>query len=143
MPASSLLKDVAGNYSPGTINRYANMLSCIFKTAKRWNIIEDTVETPKSPAADGQGKTTCLSAPTEELPLILQHGPRLSCAAPLNYLGVNTVDIAKYLGHACCSTTINIYIHSSEAFRQTACKKLNHFIREHAWHTGNIKQVKM
>ncbi len=34
-------KTLTGSYSPGTINRYANVLSCIFKTAKRWNIIED------------------------------------------------------------------------------------------------------
>ncbi|WP_276951338.1 tyrosine-type recombinase/integrase [Acetatifactor muris] len=28
-------------YSPGTIRRYANVLNCIFGTAKRWNIIAD------------------------------------------------------------------------------------------------------
>lgn len=32
---------LAQEYAPGTIRRYANVLSCIFKTARRWNLIED------------------------------------------------------------------------------------------------------
>lgn len=32
---------LAEDYAPGTIRRYANVLSCIFKTAKRWNLISD------------------------------------------------------------------------------------------------------
>ena len=34
-------RTLADEYSPGTIRRYANVLSCIFKTARRWNLIED------------------------------------------------------------------------------------------------------
>lgn len=33
-------KTLVDEYSTGTINRYANVLSCIFKTAMRWNMIE-------------------------------------------------------------------------------------------------------
>lgn len=33
-------KTLAEEYSPGTIRRFANVLSCVFRTARRWNIIE-------------------------------------------------------------------------------------------------------
>lgn len=65
----------------------------------------------------------------EELPVIPLHGLRHSCATLLNYLEVNIVDISKYLGHANCSTTMDIYAHSFEAQKQAACNKLNEFIR--------------
>lgn len=65
----------------------------------------------------------------EELPIIPLHGLRHSCATLLNYLEVNIVDISKYLGHANCSTTMDIYAHSFEAQKQAACNKLNEFIR--------------
>lgn len=32
---------LAGEYSAGTIKRYANVLNCIFSTAKRWGVIEN------------------------------------------------------------------------------------------------------
>ena len=65
----------------------------------------------------------------EELPVIPLHGLRHSCATLLNYLEVNIVDISKYLGHANCSTTMDIYAHSFEAQKQAACNKLNAFIQ--------------
>ena len=65
----------------------------------------------------------------EELPHIPLHGLRHSCATLLNYLQVNIVDISKYLGHANCSTTMNIYAHSFEAQRQAASDKLNKFMQ--------------
>lgn len=34
-------RTLADRYAPGTIRRYANVLNCIFKTAMRWNLIED------------------------------------------------------------------------------------------------------
>lgn len=67
----------------------------------------------------------------EELPHIPLHGLRHSCATLLNYLQVNIVDISKYLGHANCSTTMNIYAHSFEAQRQAASDKLNNFMQEY------------
>lgn len=64
----------------------------------------------------------------EELPLIPLHGLRHSCATLLNYLDVNIIDISKYLGHASCSTTMNIYAHSFEAQKRAACAKLDAFV---------------
>ncbi|MCM1189570.1 MAG: site-specific integrase [bacterium] len=66
----------------------------------------------------------------KELPQIPLHGLRHSCATLLNYLKVNIADISKYLGHAACSTTMNIYAHSFEAQRQEAREKLNAFVRD-------------
>lgn len=65
-----------------------------------------------------------------ELPSIPLHGLRHSCATLLNYLGVNIVDISKYLGHASCSTTMNIYAHSFESQKREARSKLNDFIQQ-------------
>ncbi|MDE5588548.1 MAG: site-specific integrase [Acetatifactor sp.] len=65
----------------------------------------------------------------EELPAIPLHGLRHSCATLLNYLEVNIIDISKYLGHASCSTTMNIYAHSFEAQRKAAQEKINAFLR--------------
>ena len=65
----------------------------------------------------------------ELLPSIPLHGLRHSCATLLNYLDVNIVDISKYLGHASCSTTMNIYAHSFEAQKRAAGRKLNEFVR--------------
>lgn len=65
----------------------------------------------------------------EELPIIPLHGLRHSCATLLNYLDVNIVDISKYLGHANCSTTMNIYAHSFETQKRMASNKLNEFIK--------------
>lgn len=62
----------------------------------------------------------------ESLPVIPLHGLRHSCATLLNHLDVSIVDISKYLGHANCSTTMNIYAHSFEA--QKAGNKLNDFL---------------
>lgn len=64
------------------------------------------------------------------LPVIPLHGLRHSCATLLNYLDVNIVDISKYLGHASCSTTMNIYAHSFEAQKREARRKLNDFIEK-------------
>lgn len=64
-----------------------------------------------------------------ELPSIPLHGLRHSCATLLNYLGVNIVDISKYLGHASCSTTMNIYAHSFEEQKRVASDRLNDFIQ--------------
>lgn len=64
----------------------------------------------------------------EELPVIPLHGLRHSCATLLNYLEVNIVDISKYLGHASCSVTMNIYAHSFEAQKRAAQEKLNAFL---------------
>lgn len=64
----------------------------------------------------------------EFLPVIPLHGLRHSCATLLNYLEVNIIDISKYLGHANCSTTMNIYAHSFEAQKRAAGNKLNEFI---------------
>lgn len=64
----------------------------------------------------------------EQLPQIPLHGLRHSCATLLNYLDVNIIDISKYLGHASCSTTMNIYAHSFEAQKRIASNKLNEFI---------------
>lgn len=66
----------------------------------------------------------------KELPVIPLHGLRHSCATLLNYLNVNIVDISKYLGHANCSTTMNIYAHSFEAQKREARSKLNDFIQK-------------
>lgn len=65
----------------------------------------------------------------EELPVIPLHGLRHSCATLLNYLEVNIVDISRYLGHASCSTTMNIYAHSFEAQKKAAREKMNSFLR--------------
>lgn len=65
----------------------------------------------------------------EELPVITLHGLRHSCATMLNYLEVNIVDISKYLGHADCSTTLNIYAHSFEVQKRAACNKLDAFLQ--------------
>lgn len=62
------------------------------------------------------------------LPSIPLHGLRHSCATLLNYLDVNIVDISKYLGHANCSTTMNIYAHSFEEQKRVASSKLNDFL---------------
>ena len=67
----------------------------------------------------------------ERLSMIPLHGLRHSCATLLNYLDVNIIDISRYLGHANCSTTMNIYAHSFEAQKQAASDKLNEFIRIH------------
>lgn len=64
----------------------------------------------------------------EKLPAIPLHGLRHSCATLLNYLDVNLVDISKYLGHANCSTTMNIYAHSFEAQKRVASDRLNEFV---------------
>lgn len=65
----------------------------------------------------------------ERLPLIPLHGLRHSCATLLHFLEVNIVDISKYLGHANCSTTMNIYAHSFEAQKRAAQEKLNAFLQ--------------
>lgn len=87
------------------------------KHLKRYN--QWVREYPKKAEAEG----------LEELPAIPLHGLRHSCATLLNYLEVNIVDISKYLGHANCSTTMDIYAHSFEARKQAACNKLNEFIQ--------------
>ena len=65
----------------------------------------------------------------EELPAIPLHGLRHSCATLLNYLDMNIVDISKYLGHASCSTTMNIYAHSFEEQKRVASRKLDEFLQ--------------
>ena len=65
----------------------------------------------------------------EELPIIPLHGLRHSCATLLNYLEMNIIDISKILGHANCSTTMNIYAHSFEEQKRVASNKLNEFLR--------------
>lgn len=65
----------------------------------------------------------------EKLPEISLHGLRHSCATLLNYLEINIVDISRYLGHASCSTTMNIYAHSFEEQKQTVRCKLDEFLR--------------
>lgn len=62
------------------------------------------------------------------LPDIPLHGLRHSCATLLNYLEVNIVDISKYLGHASCSITMNIYAHSFEEQKRAASDRLNEFL---------------
>lgn len=69
------------------------------------------------------------AAGLEKLPVIPIHGLRHSCATLLNYLEVNIVDISKYLGHASCSTTMNIYAHSFEAQKRMASRKLDEFLQ--------------
>ncbi len=64
----------------------------------------------------------------EELPNIPLHGLRHSYATMLNHLDVNIIDISKSLGHAKCSTTMNIYAHSFDEHNKTATNKLNNFI---------------
>lgn len=68
----------------------------------------------------------------EELPIIPLHGLRHSCATLLNYLEMNIIDISKILGHANCSTTMNIYAHSFEEQKRVASNRLNEFLRENA-----------
>lgn len=65
----------------------------------------------------------------EELPAIPLHGLRHSCATLLNYLDMNIVDISRYLGHASCSTTMNIYAHSFEEQKRVASRKLDEFLQ--------------
>lgn len=65
----------------------------------------------------------------EELPIIPLHGLRHSCATLLNYLGTNIVDIAKLLGHAQTSTTMNTYAHSFDSQNYVICDKMNEFMR--------------
>lgn len=72
-------------------------------------------------AAEAQGM--------EELPAIPLHGLRHSCATLLNYLDMNIVDISRYLGHASCSTTMNIYAHSFEEQKRVASRKLDAFLQ--------------
>ena len=49
-------RTLADEYSPGTIRRFANVLNLIFKTAKRWSIIENNpcqdAQKPKRKEAD-------------------------------------------------------------------------------------------
>lgn len=66
----------------------------------------------------------------EELPAIPLHGLRHSCATLLNYLDMNIVDISRYLGHASCSTTMNIYAHSFEEQKRVASRRLDDFIQK-------------
>lgn len=75
------------------------------------------------------------------LPVIPLHGLRHSCATLLNYLDVNIVDISKYLGHASCSTTMNIYAHSFEAQKREARSKLNDFIQKNIDQPYDRKRV--
>lgn len=84
---------------------------------KRYN--QWVKEKPEAAAAEG----------LTELPSIPLHGLRHSCATLLNYLEVNIIDISKYLGHASCSTTMNIYAHSFEEQKRVASDKLNDFLR--------------
>ena len=65
----------------------------------------------------------------EELPIIPLHGLRHSCATLLKYLEVDIIDISKFLGHANCSTTMNIYTHSFDQQQRMASNKLNDFLR--------------
>lgn len=67
-----------------------------------------------------------------ELPLIPLHGLRHSCATLLNYLGTNIVDIAKLLGHAQTSTTMNTYAHSFDSEKYIICDKMNSFLKMNA-----------
>lgn len=68
----------------------------------------------------------------EELPIIPVHGLRHSCATLLNYLEVNITDISKILGHANCTTTLDIYTHSFEEQKRVASNKLNNFLQVNA-----------
>lgn len=68
----------------------------------------------------------------EELPTIPLHGLRHSCATLLNHLDVNIIDIAKYLGHAKSSTTMDIYAHSFEEQKREATNKLENFLAKQA-----------
>ena len=68
----------------------------------------------------------------EPLPVIPLHGLRHSCATLLNYLDVNIIDIAKILGHAQTSTTMNIYAHSFEAQSRVASNRIDEFLRQNA-----------
>lgn len=60
----------------------------------------------------------------EILPGIPLHGLRHSCATLLNYLDVNIIDIAKFLGHARSSTTMDVYAHSFEEQKREAVNRL-------------------
>jgi len=66
------------------------------------------------------------------LPKIPLHGLRHSCATLLNYLGTDIVTIAKTLGHAQTSTTLNIYAHSFEEQSRVASDKMDEFLRANA-----------
>lgn len=68
----------------------------------------------------------------EVLPDIPLHGLRHSCATLLNYLDVNIIDIAKFLGHARSSTTMDIYAHSFEEQKREAVNKLEGFLQKQA-----------
>lgn len=68
----------------------------------------------------------------EVLPDIPLHGLRHSCATLLNYLDVNIIDIAKFLGHARSSTTMDIYAHSFEDQKREAVNKLEDFLQKQA-----------
>ncbi len=82
-----------------------------------------------------------LSQDMEKLPVIPLHGLRHSCATLLNYLEVNMVDISRYLGHARCSTTMNLYAHSFEEQKRRASEKLNHFVKsQEQWQTYHMER---
>lgn len=68
----------------------------------------------------------------ETLPTLPLHGLRHSCATLLNYLDVNIIDIARILGHAQTSTTMNIYAHSFEEQSRVASDKIDEFLRMNA-----------
>lgn len=68
----------------------------------------------------------------EVLPIIPLHGLRHSCATLLNYLGTNIVDIAKLLGHAQTSTTMNTYAHSFDSQSYIISDKMNEFLKMNA-----------
>lgn len=68
----------------------------------------------------------------EVLPDIPLHGLRHSCATLLNYLDVNIIDIAKFLGPAKSSTTMDIYAHSFEEQKREAVNKLEGFLQKQA-----------
>lgn len=68
----------------------------------------------------------------EVLPDIPLHGLGHSCATLLNYLDVNIIDIAKFLGHARSSTTMDIYAHSFEEQKREAVNKLEGFLQKQA-----------
>lgn len=76
--------------------------------------------------------TEAMAENLKELPVIHLHGLRHSCATLLNYLGTNLVDIAKLLGHAQTSTTMNIYAHSFESQNYVVCDKMNDFLKMNA-----------
>jgi len=54
------------------------------------------------------------------------------CASLLNYWGTDVVTIAKTLGYAQTSTTMNIYAHSFEKQSMVASDKIDAFLRANA-----------